>query len=275
MYVICNPVELTGQNPNQNIIAIIPARQHSTRLPGKLLLPIDGKPLILHTIERAKAVADISRIIVATDSEEIWNAVVRNGDEAVMTSPDHQSGSDRIAEAAAGFPDDTIIVNIQGDEPLISSETINRAIKGIAEDSKADISTTCEHIHEVKDVLSPDVVKVVTDNNGYALYFSRSPMPYLREEAKQFGSLEAALIHHTGLLGRFRKHTGLYVYRKASLDRFTQLSPTKLEKIEMLEQLRALENGMKIKVVEVSDSSIGVDTREDYERVRAIIEAKQ
>lgn len=274
MPVICNPVELTGKNSIQNIIAIIPARQHSTRLPGKLLLPVAGKPLILHTLERAKAAINVSRVIVATDSEEIWNTVVANGDEAVMTSPGHQSGSDRIAEAAAGFHEDSIIVNVQGDEPLIDPETIEKAVSAIIEDNNADITTICEPIREIRDLMSPDVVKVVTGREGYALYFSRSPIPFLREEAKQFGSLEAALIHHPNLLHKFRKHMGLYVYRKAALDRFTKCAQTPLEKSEMLEQLRALENGMKIKVVEVSTSSIGVDTRDDYDRVKAILKSQ-
>ena len=268
-------MEQHGENPRQNVIAVIPARLFSTRLPNKLLLDLAGKPLILHTLERTKKAKNISRVIVATDSEEILKVVENSGNEAVLTSIDHQSGSDRVAEIAENLPENSIIVNVQGDEPLIQPSTIEKAVEAILEDGTADITTTCEKIEDWRDVLSPDVVKVVTDVNGYALYFSRSPIPYPREAAKMHGSLENALFVASNLIQYFRKHTGLYVYRREFLLKFTRQVQTNLEKTEMLEQLRALESGAKIKVVEVAESSIGVDTREDFERVREILEKQK
>ena len=235
-------------------------------------MPLAGKPLILHTVERAKAARNISRVIVATDSEEILNIIKESGNEAVLTSENHQSGSDRIAEVAANLPENSIIVNVQGDEPLIHASTIERAVEAIFESDEIQMTTTCEPIEEAQDVLSPDVVKVVTDENGFALYFSRSPIPFARDAVKKHGSLENALRNEPELISLYRKHTGLYVYRREFLLRYTKLKQTFLEKTEMLEQLRALENGAKIKVVEVAESSIGVDTPEDFERVREIIE---
>lgn len=237
-----------------------------------MLLPLAGKPLILHTVERAKAARNISRVIVATDSEEILNIIKESGNEAVLTSENHQSGSDRIAEVAANLPENSIIVNVQGDEPLIPASTIERAVEAIFESDEIQMTTTCEPIEEAQDVLSPDVVKVVTDENGFALYFSRSPIPFARDAVKKHGSLENALRNEPELISLYRKHTGLYVYRREFLLRYTKLKQTFLEKTEMLEQLRALENGAKIKVVEVAESSIGVDTPEDFERVRKILE---
>lgn len=261
-------MEQHGNNPEQNIIAIIPARLHSTRLEGKLLLPLNGKPLILHTVEQARKARNLSRVIVATDSEEIVRVVQESGNEAVLTSPHHQSGSDRIAEVAENLPENSIIVNVQGDEPLISPMTIEKAVDAILQDESVDMATTCEPIHDLKDVLSADVVKVVTDKNGFALYFSRSPIPFPREAVRKYGSLENALQTDKHLLSLFRKHTGLYVYRREFLLKYTRFEQTNLEKTEMLEQLRALENGAKIKVIEVLESSIGVDTAEDFERVK-------
>jgi 3-deoxy-manno-octulosonate cytidylyltransferase (CMP-KDO synthetase) len=266
-------VESHGQNPQQNVIAIIPARYESTRLPGKLLLPIGGRPLILHTLDRARAAANVSRVIVATDDERIHKIVCKEGGEAVLTSPDHASGSDRIAEVAEQLPGDSIIVNVQGDEPLISPRTIERAVDAILDDESIDIATTSEAIDDTDDILDPHVVKVVTDANGVALYFSRSPIPYPRTAAQRYGGLNEALNREPQLLNLFRKHTGLYVYRRAYLMEFTRLPRTRLEQLEMLEQLRALEHGARIKVVEVDESSIGVDTAEDLERVRQIVES--
>lgn len=256
----------------QNIIAIIPARLESTRLPNKLLLDLAGKPLILRTVEQAVKAENVSRVIVATDSHELALVVRAGGFEAVLTSAKHQSGSDRIAEVAATLEDDSIIVNVQGDEPLISPRTIEAAVEAILRDSSIDIATTCEQIDDIKDVLSPDVVKVVTDENDFALYFSRSPIPFPREAVKKHGTLENAFNNEKDLISVYRKHTGLYVYRREFLLKYTKLKQTKLEKLEMLEQLRALENGARIKVVEVAEKSIGVDTREDFERVRKILE---
>jgi 3-deoxy-manno-octulosonate cytidylyltransferase (CMP-KDO synthetase) len=265
-------VEQHGNNHRQNVYAIIPARYASTRLEGKLLLSLNGKPLILHTLEQAKKARNIDKVIVATDDERILQIVKESGNEAILTSKNHQSGSDRIAEVAENLPANSIIVNVQGDEPTIPPSTIESAVEAILSDENADIATTCEKIEDFRDVLSPDVVKVVTDTNGYALYFSRSPIPFPREVAKKHGSLENALREDKNLISLFRKHTGLYVYRREYLLKFTKLAQTNLEKIEMLEQLRALENGAKIKVIEVAQNSIGVDTAEDFERVQKIIE---
>lgn len=258
-----------------NVVAIVPARLSSTRLPDKLLLPLAGKPLILWTIEQAASAASVALVIVATDSVEILQLVKESGGEAILTSEHHQSGSDRIAEVAESLPENSIIVNVQGDEPLISPETIEKAVQAILEDDSIQMATTCELIRGVADVLSPDVVKVVTDADNFALYFSRSPIPFPREAVKKHGSLENALNSEENLVSNFRKHTGLYVYRRDFLLRYTKLTQSKLEKIEMLEQLRALENGTKIKVIEVAESSIGVDTIEDYRKVVEIIEARR
>jgi 3-deoxy-manno-octulosonate cytidylyltransferase (CMP-KDO synthetase) len=268
-------VEQHGNNHRQKVFAIIPARYESTRLAGKLLLDLAGKPLILHTLEQTRKAKNIDRVIVATDDQRILQVVLESGGEAVLTSRHHQSGSDRIAEFAENLPAGAIVVNVQGDEPTISPRTIEKAVEAILADETADITTTCEKIEDWRDVLSPDVVKVVADKNGFALYFSRSPMPFPREAVKKHGSLENALQAAPELLALFRKHTGLYVYRREYLLKFTRLEQTNLEKTEMLEQLRALENGARIKVVETDASSIGVDTREDFERVREIIENRQ
>jgi 3-deoxy-manno-octulosonate cytidylyltransferase (CMP-KDO synthetase) len=266
-------VEQHGENPVQNIVAIIPARYASVRLPGKLLMNIAGKPLIVHTMERAHSAASVSRVLVATDDERIFRVVSGSGGEAMMTSPDHQSGSDRIAEVAKGLPAGTVVVNVQGDEPLVSPKTIDLAVEGLIGDDSADIATTAEAITSPEDILDQNVVKVVTDREGYALYFSRSPIPFPRRAASMKGTLADALLNETDLLKTYRKHTGLYVYRREYLLEFTKLSQTPLEKLEMLEQLRALENGARIKVVEADGMSIGVDTAEDLERVRSIIES--
>jgi 3-deoxy-manno-octulosonate cytidylyltransferase (CMP-KDO synthetase) len=259
----------------REIIAIIPARLSSTRLPNKLILPIAGKPLILWTVGQAKKARNVSRVIVATDSEEILCIVQESGNEAVLTSENHQSGSDRIAEVAETLSADSIIVNVQGDEPLIQPSTIEKAVEAILQNDSIQMATTCEPIHDIKDILSSDVVKVVTDKEGFALYFSRSPIPFPREAVKKYGGLENALREEKGLLSLYRKHTGLYVYRREFLLKYTKLEQTNLEKTEMLEQLRALENGVRIKVVEVADSSVGVDTPEDFERVRRILEEEK
>lgn len=265
-------MEQHGNNQPKLVYAIIPARFSSTRLAGKLLREIAGKPLILHTLEKTKQARNINETIVATDSEEILKIVENSGNTALMTSETHRSGSDRIAEVAEKLPKQSIIVNVQGDEPTISPRTIETAVETMLNDETADIVTTCERIADVSDVVSPDCVKVVTDENGYALYFSRSPIPFLREKVREYGDLKAALDAESELIQHFRKHTGLYVYRREYLLKFTRLAQTKLETTEMLEQLRALENGAKIRVVEVTESSIGVDTAEDLEKVRKVME---
>jgi 3-deoxy-manno-octulosonate cytidylyltransferase (CMP-KDO synthetase) len=226
--------------------------------------------MILHVVERALAARNVGRVIVATDDRRVLDAVAAAGFEAVMTRADHASGSDRLAEVAAGLDDAELIVNLQGDEPLVSPRTIERAAEELAHDREAQIVTTSEPITDAADVLSPDVVKVVTDARGRALYFSRSPVPYPRDAVRRHETLAAALAAEPALLQTFRKHTGLYVYRRAFLLEYTRWPQSTLERAESLEQLRALERGAVIKVVEADSPSIGVDTEQDLERVREI-----
>jgi len=267
-------VEQHGDKPVNNVVAIIPARYASVRLPGKMLFEIGGKPLILHTLGRAAASRLVHRVIVATDDTRIYDAVVESGGEAVMTSDSHASGSDRIAEVAANMPDASIIVNVQGDEPMILTETIDRAVEALLSDDRADMSTTFEPISSVHgELLNGNVVKVLIDDNGYARHFSRSPMPFPREASLRYGGDPGqALEAEPDLISLFRKHTGLYAYRREYLLKFTGLPQTRLEQIESLEQLRALEDGAKVRVVEAAGRSIGVDTPQDFRRVKDLIE---
>ena len=194
-----------------------------------------------------------------------------------MTAAHHASGSDRLAEVAAtlaGRADAEIIVNIQGDEPLISPRTVERAIDEIVKNTDAQVVTSCEPIINVADVLSADVVKVVLDGDGRAIYFSRAPIPFPRDLARARGSLAAALESDAAQLKSFRKHTGLYVYRRLFLLEYATWPTSPLERIESLEQLRILEHGFCIRVIETDEPSIGVDTLDDYERVKQIIEAE-
>ncbi|HVF27162.1 MAG TPA: 3-deoxy-manno-octulosonate cytidylyltransferase, partial [Pyrinomonadaceae bacterium] len=257
----------TDSPAKPTVVAIIPARYSSIRLPGKPLLQIAGRPMIVHVAERALAARSVVRAIVATDDTRIRDAVREAGFEAVMTSPDHRCGSDRLAEVAAALDDAEMIVNVQGDEPLIAPETIDLAVNALVADEESSVATTSEMIENHDDVLSADVVKVVTDENGRALYFSRSPVPYPREAVRRHGSLEEALAKDPSLLSLFRKHTGLYVYRRRFLLEYARRTPTPLERAESLEQLRILERGAAIRVVEASAPSIGVDTAADLERV--------
>lgn len=256
---------------NQRITAIIPARYASTRLPGKPLVEIAGRPMILHVVERARAVSSISRVIVATDDARVLNVVLAAGAEAVLTSPDHVSGTDRLAEVAAQLEAE-IIVNVQGDEPLIAPATIESALAPLIADDSIVMATTCEPLASVADLLNPNVVKVVTDSAGFALYFSRSPIPFPRAEALAHGSPEAALRARPELLDHFARHTGLYVYRRDFLLKYAGWESTPLERTESLEQLRVLEHGYRIKVVKVAHRSCGVDTPEDLAQVRALMQ---
>jgi 3-deoxy-manno-octulosonate cytidylyltransferase (CMP-KDO synthetase) len=226
--------------------------------------------MILHVLERALAASNVARAIVATDDERILDVVKAAGFEAVMTRSDHLSGSDRLAEVAATLIEAEVFINLQGDEPLISSQTIERAVDELLKNDGAQIVTTSEAITDVADVLSADVVKVVADDAGRALYFSRSPIPFPRDAVRRYGTLHAALENEPGLLARFRKHTGLYVYRRAFLLEYAEWPQSELERTESLEQLRALERGVIIKVIEADSPSIGVDTEQDLERVREI-----
>jgi len=265
-------VDPTESNSQQIAVAVIPARYDSTRLPGKPLLLLGGKPLVLWVAERALAARTISRVLVATDDSRIIDAVEAAGFEAIMTRSDHASGSDRVAEVALHV-DAEIIVNVQGDEPLIDPGTIDRAVDALIEDGEAMMATACEMI-DTADVLSRSVVKVVMDDQGRALSFSRNPIPFPNQAVQHHGSIEAALRNEPALLFSFRKHTWLYAYRREFLLEFTGWPPSVSETAESLEQLRALERGVTIKLVEAAAPSIGIDTKEDLERVRAMIEGK-
>jgi 3-deoxy-manno-octulosonate cytidylyltransferase (CMP-KDO synthetase) len=257
------------------VTAIIPARYGASRLPGKVLLDIAGRPMIAHVLERVRSVSSINRVIVATDDHRIVEAVKQYDGEAVLTSPTHQSGTDRVAEVAATL-DSKIIVNVQADEPFIDPGTIEVALTPVLRNKSIVMSTTSEPIDDPTEVCNPNVVKVVTDCRGFALYFSRLPIPYAREAASGIGSLENTLKSQVDLLGFYRKHTGLYVYQRETLLKLAQLTPSPLEQLEKLEQLRALEHGIPILVVPVNQRSIGVDTLEDLQRVRNILmEAKR
>jgi len=245
----------TGSNSQTKSVAVIPARYNATRLPGKPLLKIAGKPLIVWVAERARAAATISRTIVATDDPRIVDAVNAAGFDAVITRADHATGTDRIAEVAHNLRAD-IIVNVQGDEPLIDPETIDRAVNALIENPDAQMSTTWESITEAADATNPSVVKVTFDYNGYATNFSRNP---ISNQSAERGASD------------FKKHTGLYAYRRDFLLQFARWPQSENEQKESLEQLRALDRGVKIIVVEAASPSIGVDTLEDLERVRTIV----
>lgn len=253
-------------------IAVIPARYASTRLPGKPLLSIGGEPMILHVVRRVRRCPSIERAIVATDDQRVFDAVAGAGEEVMMTSPEHRTGTDRLAEVAASL-DAGIIINVQGDEPLIEPETIEAALEPLLRDERIVMSTTSEPIETPEDVLNPNVVKVVVDRDGFALYFSRNPIPFPRAAAAESGSIELALRRRPELLSLYAKHTGMYCYRRDFLLQFARLAQTPLEQTELLEQLRAIEHGFRIRVVPVAHRSIGVDTPEDLERIRELFKA--
>jgi len=236
------------------VVAIITARFGSTRLPGKALLDIEGKPLIRRVYERVTGAAMVSRVVVATDDSRIAEAVTSFGGEAVMTSPLHKSGTDRVAEAAL-VSGGEIIVNVQGDEPLIEPRLIDRVIEKILEDREISCSTAASPITDEAVYRDPNAVKVVLNNKGRALYFSRSPLPCYRDSS----------------FGGAYLHAGIYCFRREFLAQFTTFEPTSLEQAEKLEQLRILEHGFSIGVVITDCISIGVDTFEDLELVRRII----
>ena len=228
--------------------------------------------MVCWVAERARAARNVSRVIVATDSEDVFAAATQHGIEAAMTDPNHASGTDRVAEVVRNIPDAQIVVNVQGDEPLISPETIERAVDTMASETLAGIVTTWEPIESLEEILNFDIVKVVISDNGYALYFSRSPMPFPRDATLRHHDPNEAVVNEPELLSYFRKHTGLYVYRRDVLLQFTSWPQTTLERFERLEQLRALEHDVKIRVIQASTSSIGVDTADDLEKVRMLVE---
>ncbi len=244
------------------ITAVIPARYASTRFPGKALADIGGRPMIQHVYERTCRSQLVSRVIVATDDLRIADVINQFGGEVIMTSADHETGTDRLAEVAARLDSD-IIVNVQGDEPLIDPAMIDLAIEPLLKDASIQMGTVKTRIKCLHDFLSPNVVKVVTDNRGNALYFSRSPLPFFRDKWKD-------LKDDSFCCGKLLcyKHVGLYVYRRDFLLKFATMPPTFLEISEKLEQLRALENGIAIRVVETEFESLGVDTPDDLHKAQ-------
>ncbi len=251
------------------ISAVIPARYGSTRFEGKPLADILGKPMIQHVYEGVRQSKLIEEVIVATDDQRIIEAVKSFGGKAVMTSPTHFTGTDRVAEVAKKLRSE-IIVNVQGDEPLIKGEIIDKAIRPLLADDTLQLSTLMTRIEEVRDWLNPHIVKVVADQKDFALYFSRSPIPFPRD--LQIGRLESNPFGtNRPLPKRVFKHIGVYVFRRKFLLQFSKMKPTPLEKLEKLEQLRALENGHRIKVTPVDYEPICVDTPEDIQKVEAFL----
>jgi len=243
------------------IIAVIPARYGSTRFPGKSLALIRDKPMVQWVYERTKRSALLDRVIVATDDRRIFDAVTAFGGEAVITSPDHATGTDRIAEVARSLQCD-IIVNVQGDEPLIEPQMIDEAVRPLAEDPTILMGTLAKRVTDRGEAFDPNVVKVVMDRNGYALYFSRAPIPWDRDQWAGMTDLAAL-----PLAGPCYKHIGLYVYRRDFLLAYAAMTQTSLETAEKLEQLRALEHGHKIKVVITDRESFGVDIPGDLSKI--------
>lgn len=247
----------TGPAPLVSVTAIIPARFDSSRLPGKPLADICGRPMIEHVYRRASAATRIDRVIVATDDPRILDTVRSFGGEARMTRRDHPTGSDRLAEVAREL-DVPLVVNVQGDEPLVDPTLIDRMVSKLAGDPTLGIATACCPVSDAAEHASPHVVKVVTDGRGDALYFSRAPIPHRADAPRNeppFGW----------------KHIGLYAYRHAALLALAATPPTALERTEQLEQLRALETGVRIGVVQTDSVPVGVDTPEDLEQVRRLM----
>ena len=240
-----------------SVLAVIPARFHSTRLPGKVLADIAGKPMIEHVYRRTAAAASVHAVLVATDDERILSAVRAFGGAAILTRSDHVSGTDRIAEAVRDLPCG-VVVNVQGDEPLIEPETIDAAVAPLLADPSVEMATLSRPLTTLEEFRSPHVVKVVTDLNENALYFSRAPIP-------------ATVSGRSVPAAAARAHVGLYVYRRQTLLHLEASPPAALELEESLEQLRALAHGIRIRVVPTRHAAAGVDTPEDLERVRSMM----
>ena len=249
---------------NEGIIGFIPARRSSTRLPGKALADIAGLPMVVRTLRGAETAQTLTRTIVLTDDQRIMDAVTSHGGEAMMTPASCRSGAERIAYALEKIDCD-IAVNIQGDEPLITDEIVDKAVEPLLQDSAIDIATIACPIIDREELENPAAVKVVCDREGFALYFSRSPIPF-----NGHSSLGISHSFSDSIIGL--KHIGLYVYRSVVLKEITSAEPTPLEIAENLEQLRMLELGWRIKVSLVSESLIGVDTPEDLEKVRRYLQ---
>lgn len=239
------------------VLIVIPARYAAARFPGKPLAEIAGKPMIQHVFERAKKSQLAARVLVATEDERIKTAVEKAGGEAILTRPDHRTGTDRVAEVAAHVPAG-IYINVQGDEPLIDPATIDGVAAAMLEDESVQLCTPCSAITQKNDIMDPNVVKVVLDFDGNGLYFSRAPIPWVRDTG-------------TTVAARHWKHIGIYGYRRDALLEFPTLPPGELERIEQLEQLRWLENGFHMRVVETEYDPVSVDVPADVERVEKIL----
>ena len=244
-------------SPRPNVLAVIPARHASSRLPGKPLVPIAGRPMIQHVFERVRRAQLVSRIVVATDEASIKDAVEAFGGEAILTRRDHRTGSDRVAEVAAHLAAD-VYVNVQGDEPLMDPGTVDAVVAAVLEDDSVQIATPCTPIMHREDIMDPNVVKVVSDFDGNALYFSRAPIPWVRDA-------------DAPVAARHFKHLGLYAFRRDALLDFPTLPPGELERVEQLEQLRWLENGYRIRVIETAYDAVSVDVPADVERVEKLL----
>lgn len=244
------------------VIAIIPARFASTRYPGKVIAPLLGHPLVYHTWLRASQASLVDRVVVATDSPEVAMALAPYPIDVVMTRDDHATGTDRIAEVAAEL-DAEIVVNVQGDEPAIDPAAIDAVIQPLLDDPTLQMATARRAIADAKTISDPNVVKVICDSRGRALYFSRLPIPYIRDEADRAGNPAC-----------YWQHIGLYVYRRDFLLAYTRMPQTPLENLEKLEQLRALENGHAIAVIETNYEVIGVDVPDDLAEVSALLQRR-
>lgn len=247
------------------IVAVIPARYAATRLPGKPLIDLCGKPMIQHVVERARRAKLVSEVIVATDDERVMTAVAAFGGTAVLTPPELASGSDRVAHVAASLAGAEIIVNVQGDEPLIAPEMIDEGVGPLAEDPSIPVGTVVRKTESPADLSNAAVVKAVLDAAGYAIYFSRSPIPYCRDGA----GISDWPRHHS-----YYKHIGLYVYRREALLRFAGWPESPLERAEKLEQLRLIDHGIRIKATVTGYDSTPVDTADDVRRVIALMQEK-
>jgi len=259
-----------------NAIGVIPARWGSSRFEGKVLADVAGKPIIQHVWEGAKKAKLLDDLIIAADDERVVKAVEKFGGKVCYTSPKQPSGTDRISEVVNPL-DVKIVVNIQGDEPLIKGIIIDKLISAIQDDPKVEMATVIKKITSEHDVLDPNVVKVVVDKKGFALYFSRSPIPYIRDSASgkstedRLTASARAGVDQSRLHLGFYKHIGIYAYTKDFLFTYTNLPFSKLENAEKLEQLRALEYGHRIVTVETDLDTIGIDTPEDLERLKKVI----
>lgn len=251
-------------------VGVIPARYGSSRLPGKPLADLHGKPLLYYVYRRASRARTLNQVLIATDDERIYRTAADFGAQVIMTKQTHRSGTDRIAEAAGQIEAD-LIVNIQGDEPLIDFTAIDQAVELLMRNPDADMATLQSPISTFEELWNPNVVKVVTDQYGNALYFSRSPIPFIRMKSSTVLNPAKGLEERPELLKEFHRHIGLYVYRRDFLLRFTKWAPTRLELLEDLEQLRALEHGAKIKVEDSQTSITGIDTPEDLEKIRKLV----